>query len=194
MPDRDDGLSVCNNYNNCNQITCLECGKTSTSNEVFIEHYRTEHMYHGDGGVFHCKLCMKTFVSSHSFIAHLQDMHQRLQFHACVLCDKHFISNCDLQRHLITHDIKFTIAPNLLEPSFNVIKTKEATHQRIRRYACYLCHKSFVRKFNMKLHMNIHTGMRTYTCHLCDKSYRHPSYLNAHRKICRLDLSLLSHT
>lgn len=156
-------------------------------------------MSNNDGGVYHCQSCNKTFVSPHNFIAHLRDAHHGSHSHACELCDKRFISNAELERHLVTHNIEWPSASNLPEnsfkPTFNLATSKEATQQSVRcRYACYLCQKSFKRKFNLKLHMNMHSGTKLYTCHLCEKSYKHPSHLKAHTKMCRLDLSILSHT
>lgn len=78
---------------------------------------------------------------------------------------------------------------------FEMKNEETATQQQesVPRFACYLCKKKFS-KSKLRLHMNIHTGSKKYTCHLCEKSYRHPAHFKAHRKTCRLDLSLLAHT
>lgn len=180
------------------------CGKKSTTNAEFIEHYRTIHMRNNDGDVFYCQSCVKTFVSPQSFIAHLRDAHNGFRLHACDLCDEHFISKADLDKHLSTHNIEWPCASNSpkdsCKPIFNLaLRIQKGTkdediQQGARRYACYLCRKRFLRKSNLKLHMNIHTGTKSYTCYLCDKSYTHPANLKTHKKMCRLDLSQLSHT
>lgn len=189
--------SISNSGGNQYQMTCLRCGEKSTTNTAFIEHYRTKHMMKNDD-IFHCQSCSMAFLSPHNFIAHLRDKHQRYHSHACELCDKRFILNADLEKHLVTHNIERPTtsksSKNSYKLTINLATSKEATQQSVRRYACYLCQKGFERKFKLKSHMKMHTRTKLYTCYLCEKSFRQPSNLEAHRMMCRLDLSLLLHT
>jgi len=49
-------------------------------------------------------------------------------------------------------------------------------------YACF-CGKRFGRKWDLKIHKNIHTNSKEYTCKVCSKGFADPSSLRRHEKI-----------
>uniref|UniRef100_A0A7S0BHP2 C2H2-type domain-containing protein n=1 Tax=Rhodosorus marinus TaxID=101924 RepID=A0A7S0BHP2_9RHOD len=53
--------------------------------------------------------------------------------------------------------------------------------QEERTYACPLCKRQFVRKWNLKNHMRgVHSGIEPYRCHGCDASFRWRTQLSIH--------------
>lgn len=46
--------------------------------------------------------------------------------------------------------------------------------------ACPLCNKTFARRGNLKVHMNIHTGERPFQCNICFKRFFTKSNLKSH--------------
>ena len=110
---------------------------------------------------------------------------QQLNFH-CEICDKRFKSNYHLSRHSITHTgakpyvcetcgLRFT-------QKVSVDSHIKAVHDKVKTFECELCSKTFARKSDLLIHMNIHTGNKPYQCNQCDKYFADPSALRSHRK------------
>lgn len=59
------------------------------------------------------------------------------------------------------------------------------------RYICSYCGKGFNLHFNLKDHMNEHTGERPYICSICGKAFGKASHRVAHLRVSNHNLSLL---
>ena len=54
---------------------------------------------------------------------------------------------------------------------------------RPRRVTCPICHKSFLRKTSLTVHVEtVHENIKSFTCHFCNRSYGQKSALNEHLK------------
>ena len=61
----------------------------------------------------------------------------------CKICDKGFISQCKLDKHMKSHSNKFS---------------------------CDVCEKSFTKESKLTLHMRIHNGEKPHECAICQVS------------------------
>ena len=82
-------------------IRCLECEESFASKKELEIHHRKEHICQ----TYTCSSCLKTFNRRQSYMRHLQS-HQQSPKLKCpvVLCEKFFRYNCDLSRHIKTHN------------------------------------------------------------------------------------------
>ena len=49
-------------------------------------------------------------------------------------------------------------------------------------YTCFVCHKTYSHKWNLKRHINTVHMFRAHKCHHCFKEYKRKDYLNRHLK------------
>ncbi|XP_026754004.2 zinc finger protein OZF-like [Galleria mellonella] len=75
----------------------------------------------------------------------------------CLICNKNFASNANLQRHLPLHT-----------------RTK---------YTCHVCQKEFTKKLLLDKHVSVHSGEKLYDCNDCGKKFRTSSNLFQHKRI-----------
>ena len=64
----------------------------------------------------------------------------------------------------------------------DVSRHVKEVHDRSVSYQCSFCAKSFHKKANLKVHLNIHTGEKPYICTLCGRAFGGASNLYHHKK------------
>lgn len=139
--------------------------------------YKHGHKGPGQGPLYKCIQCGKTFAQASNFKAH-QKIHSRPGLHFCSQCGKQF-------------------------PSYDDQKTHECS-QTCKPYCCSMCGKKFSRLWNLKLHWRIHTQEKPHRCTMCDKSFTRADILKVHQRthtgerpyicsICGLSFKRLDH-
>ena len=73
-----------------------------------------------------------------------------------------FFSYCSFKQNLMTH-VQIHVS------------MEERKHQ------CSTCHKKFLRKAHLNVHMRIHEGIRPYTCDICNFSFTQIGDMRRHR-------------
>ncbi|MCK5894057.1 MAG: C2H2-type zinc finger protein [Endozoicomonadaceae bacterium] len=106
---------------------------------------------------FHCNICNTPFKKLHSLMRHNRFIHneKRIASFQCDFCNKSFLSDIFLQRHLRGH-------------------TGEKPFQ------CDICDKRFSQSSNFLVHMRLHPGKTPFPCDLCNKSFTQQIGLNQH--------------
>jgi KRAB domain-containing zinc finger protein len=129
---------------------CQECGTYLYSSTDFERHHLTEH---SNAKPYKCDLCGFECSKNGLFKGHLR---RHTRPHVCKVCSHRFAENCDLRRHMLSHE------PEL-------------------PHICETCGKGFKVKRLCEIHARIHTNERNYSCDLCDKKYHSRSGLTSHK-------------
>lgn len=130
-----------------------------------------------------CPLCNKTFVHDHALRKHLINHNSKV--FACNQCNKTFKNQSTLTSHKISHTMVLPFTCEVCHKSFNRISTLKShrkIHSGAKPFACHVCKKAFYQKGNLKNHLYIHTNERPYRCEICSRGFNQMSNLVCHKR------------
>lgn len=104
-----------------------------------------------------CSICGKSLVGGRRSLRMHMKIHDNNRPHACLHCDKKFITKNDCSKHMRIH-------------------TGEKPYQ------CGLCAKCFRHSASYRIHMRNHNGEKPYRCTHCDKGFSASSDCKKHIK------------
>lgn len=104
-----------------------------------------------------CSICGKSLVGGRRSLRMHMKIHENNRPHACLYCDKKFITKNDCAKHMRIH-------------------TGEKPYQ------CELCAKCFRHSASYRIHMRNHNGEKPYRCTFCDKGFSASSDCKKHIK------------
>lgn len=130
------------------------------------------HMQIHTGVTYTCDMCGLISRNKVSFRTHIRRVHRRDFRHRCEQCGKKFMSKYDLEDHKTRHSDKSIVCDDcgnvFLQKSY-LVAHKRLMHevQKMSKYQCDLCNKSFASERNLHSHANLH--LQTFLCAQCGK-------------------------
>ncbi|GFS19221.1 zinc finger protein 665 [Elysia marginata] len=185
----DSGISIKEN-----NFPCPECGRVYTTKANLERHKK----FHSALKPFACEICQKRFSEAFKLKRHMK-VHSESKPYVCPNCNKGFSYAQGLRQHLLkTRCLKnplnsatpvSTTAPlrQLQSASAPEAASQTPPKPSIKSptssssgYPCELCGKTFLKKFLLVRHMNVHSAQRPYICGQCGKAYKDSSSLKRH--------------
>lgn len=106
--------------------------------------YMTKHLtLHELEPKFECDLCHKKYKEKTNLSVHMKKVHLKLAKFECPHCEETFQTWTSRRVHVIR------------------VHTKKFGH------SCHVCEKEFITKFQLKSHLNTHTGTKNFKCPVC---------------------------
>ncbi|XP_053688043.1 zinc finger protein 8-like [Sabethes cyaneus] len=115
---------------------------------------------------FQCQYCDARFKAAINLKLHT-NTHTGERPYKCQLCDKSFAHPSNLSVHSKLH-------------SQGRVKRDGGPSEK--KFQCPYCHTLFALAFQLKIHINTHTGQKPYVCKNCGKGFAQPSNLHVHVK------------
>ncbi|XP_065085216.1 zinc finger protein 25-like [Ochlerotatus camptorhynchus] len=171
------------------ELVCNLCEGIFPKGTHIITHFQTEHP--GTKlDYYPCSVCGEIYFNKQQHLIH---SYTHTDKYACDVCGKQHGSNDRLQLHRHTnHGIP--LAEEFLRecPHCNKKFYKGSyyfrhvkTHSE-NQWACEICNKSYLQKFQLTIHMRTHTGEKPLVCPGCLKNFADPTTICKHKKQCDL--------
>ncbi|KAK9876007.1 hypothetical protein WA026_011123 [Henosepilachna vigintioctopunctata] len=172
---------------------CTECSKAFNTSSDLHKHKICVHM---DRNLWKycCDYCNKRFPLKTNLDTHIKTHTGEKNF-LCHLCDKKCISRSALTRHIDSHSniqsFKCTICNSGYKYQKSLLIHMLKNHgigdiklpERVKKYFCHVCPRSYYVNSKLQKHLRTHTGDKPFKCPNCDKCFIDKSYVKQHMKI-----------
>jgi uncharacterized Zn-finger protein len=150
---------------NLSHIRCPDCDQAFRDQSQLKSHKEslkcnarkaTEDDFEETSAGVKCNLCNRFYRSKKEWITHYFNHHKFNK--VCDICNLQLSTYASLKNH------------------------KKTIHEKIKRFSCSECPKSFSAKHTLKFHLNIHSGLKPYTCKFCSFKASDRSSISKHQK------------
>ena len=164
---------------------CDYCGKSFGSSRL-LDHHKNKIHLHVQLKTHTCPKCSEEFDMKSDLKRHIAVAHEEQSEHICYLCGAlvknltHHVRNVHSNTgrvHCLLCKQDFTLQ-KYLDDHINEVHGNESG----KKFTCTWpeCDKSFLRKRDLKLHLDTHNDVRPHSCHICAKKFRQKLHLKVH--------------
>ncbi|GFY50697.1 hypothetical protein TNIN_118471 [Trichonephila inaurata madagascariensis] len=122
-------------------------------------------------------------VSKVGYLSEKKPTHSNKKTSQCSLCQRRFVDESRLDRHMLNHTEEKPFPCQLCENKFQH-KSSLTQHMRFhtgeKLIQCDLCEKRFTKKSELKRHVRSHTGEKPFQCNICGRKFSQKSNLKTH--------------
>ncbi|XP_044260337.1 zinc finger protein 595-like [Tribolium madens] len=142
---------------------------------------------------YECSFCQRRFPLKTNLDTHTKTHTGERNF-LCHLCDRKCINRSVLKRHIESHSVVKSFKCNLCLQGYKYQKSLDIhmmkihgigdakIPERIKKYFCSICPKSYFANNKLQKHIRTHTGEKPFQCPACDKCFIDKSYIKQHLK------------
>uniref|UniRef100_A0A8D9EDI4 Zinc finger protein 268 n=1 Tax=Cacopsylla melanoneura TaxID=428564 RepID=A0A8D9EDI4_9HEMI len=137
-----------------------------------------------EAGEFACDLCEKTFVDNFHLKRHVKTHSEKV--YTCTHCNIEYSVKREYNRHMKIHDGVKTLLCSVCSKTFTdrvKFNRHMRAHEGIKPFQCNVCGESFTQRSNLNIHLRIHDGIRPFQCNVCYICFTNKSDLNRHSRI-----------
>ncbi|KAL3274538.1 hypothetical protein HHI36_015920 [Cryptolaemus montrouzieri] len=157
-----------------------ECKKVFYDRAEFTKHNKEFHKTE-DSTV--CKYCNKEFDKVKNLAEHVRLQHKgNGKVNKCSICEKEFINQSLLRNHIKIHEKSFKceFCDKIFGSRYN-LQIHLVVHTKERKHKCEICGNHYGTKTALKNHQYVHSEERNYTCPICSKKFKSNHRLYAHK-------------
>ena len=165
------------------RLKCQLCDKTYRNQTALTEHVEVVHS--GKKPEYPCNECGKVYNRLHNLRFHQREHIKGKKMYKCAFCPKQYTSKQSVREHERKHRGEPVLCPQCGKSfaSMKILRQHEKmVHMNKKDYVCAICSKAYSDSYNLKCHIDSHTGSKNLKCRYCDKKFTYSAARTSHQK------------